>query len=299
MYRYKAFGLTFDSEIELPGLPVADLVPEIQIRYGNVPASLDRINTRGVCFEAADMLLLLRIPGVARLLIREGHTVTIEMIKDGSVELLKSFLAGTVMAVLLQQRGFITFHGSAVLMNGHALLFIGSSGSGKSSLAASFINKGCSLIADDVCAVRFESSGTPVIYPSFPSIKLWHDVAGLLIPPGISKSPVREGIEKYRMLMDTCFYSHPAEIDTAIILNVHNKSTFNGNRLKGMERFNQLNSNIYRYRFIEGMGLKQLFFDGCTQLAGKIRIYSIIRPRYPVNIDGLRNYVLDQIGNAL
>jgi hypothetical protein len=91
------------------------------------------------------------------------------------------------MATLLYQRGLLVLHASAVEVEGQAVVFVGASGWGKSSLAASLHARGHKVIADDVVAVDLNSS-VPLAIPGFPQVKLdpefafWlgHDASSLI-----------------------------------------------------------------------------------------------------------------------
>jgi hypothetical protein len=67
--------------------------------------------------------------------------------------LLPILLAGTVSAFLLALRHETVLHASAVLVEGRALVFVGQSGRGKSTLAALMCTAGDALITDDVLTV--------------------------------------------------------------------------------------------------------------------------------------------------
>ena len=77
-------------------------------------------------------------------------------VPDANIRL---YLLGSAMGVLLHQRGLLPLHANAVEIDGKAFAFMGASGSGKSTLAAWFHDHGYRIIADDVCAVRFETEG--------------------------------------------------------------------------------------------------------------------------------------------
>jgi HPr kinase/phosphorylase len=53
----------------------------------------------------------------------------------------------------------MSIHGTAVALEGHGLLILGPSGSGKSGLAAGLIALGASLVADDRVDLRAEEGG--------------------------------------------------------------------------------------------------------------------------------------------
>lgn len=56
-------------------------------------------------------------------------------------------------------------HGSAVAIDGYAVLILGAAGSGKSSLALQLIAYGCSLVADDQVALIHQADGVVVSRP--------------------------------------------------------------------------------------------------------------------------------------
>ena len=76
----------------------------------------------------------LNIPDVARFLaIPDENSIIIEKAHDDiSTHVLNTWLLGTVIAYILQYHGHLVLHGSAVLINGRAVIFSGQSGAGKS-----------------------------------------------------------------------------------------------------------------------------------------------------------------------
>jgi hypothetical protein len=84
-----------------------------------------------------------------------GDLTDIVMREDpsGRTELLPILLAGTVSALLLNLRGHLVLHASAVALDGVALAFVGQSGRGKSTMAALMCVDGAELFTDDVLSV--------------------------------------------------------------------------------------------------------------------------------------------------
>jgi hypothetical protein len=85
---------------------------------------------------------------------------------------IRLFVLGPVLAVLLYQQGRFLLHGSAVAVEGEAVLFLGSAGCGKSTMAATLHARGYGLATDDVAVLRVEE-GRPMLFPGFPQLKLW------------------------------------------------------------------------------------------------------------------------------
>lgn len=85
-----------------------------------------------------------------------GDLTRVVMREDpvGRTELLPILLAGTVSALLLNLRGHVVLHASAVTIDDVAVAFVGQSGRGKSTMAALMCVDGADLITDDVLRVE-------------------------------------------------------------------------------------------------------------------------------------------------
>ena len=71
--------------------------------------------------------------------------------------------------MLLQQRGYLVLHASAVAAGGTAVAFLGHAGWGKSTTAAALYAQGYGLVTDDVLAVEM-SSGRLMVPPGEPLV---------------------------------------------------------------------------------------------------------------------------------
>jgi len=86
--------------------------------------------------------------------------------------LLRHFLVNQVIPRYLGSRGRLIVHASAVaLQDGRAVVFLGATGYGKSTLAASFHASGAPLLADDCVLLKSGGAGV-VVVGSYPGIRL-------------------------------------------------------------------------------------------------------------------------------
>jgi hypothetical protein len=85
--------------------------------------------------------------------------------------ILRLVLLGPVIAILLQLRGLLVLHGSAVDVEGRAALFLGDTGAGKSTTAAALVRAGASLLVDDVVAID-QAGASPRVLPGAPYLRL-------------------------------------------------------------------------------------------------------------------------------
>ncbi len=71
---------------------------------------------------------------------------------------------GVVRALVRHLQGRLTLHGSAVVVDGRAVVCVGPSGAGKSTLAAMLVGAGGELLADDMAAIEVPGdAGAPVV----------------------------------------------------------------------------------------------------------------------------------------
>ena len=165
MYRYSAFSLTIDSELELPELVEGAGEPDVVIRLGTV--------ARSQTPSTIDDEVALPVD-IGRFHIRGGREIVVDPLPDADPFLLRTVLQGRLMAYLLRQRGCLPLHASAVAIDGRAILFLGESGAGKSTTAAAFYSRGHSVLGDDVGAVRVVD-GAVELRTAWPGVRLLDD----------------------------------------------------------------------------------------------------------------------------
>jgi len=143
MHHYTAFGLQIASEPELPGLMPGAGIPDVTIRFGEVPEHLpEPLKGKGVAYEISGDHFLLRVPGVARFLVSRGQEMLIER-ENGTDDIdISLFTINTPIGALLYQRGFLPMHASAIEINGGCVMFTGVSGVGKSTILTSLYQHG-------------------------------------------------------------------------------------------------------------------------------------------------------------
>jgi hypothetical protein len=91
-------------------------------------------------------------------------------------EVFFTYFLGQVLSYCLLARGIEPLHATAIAVDDNAVAFLGDSGAGKSTLAAAFLQKGYTLLTDDVLTLGF--SGKDVwVRPGIARVKLNPDSA--------------------------------------------------------------------------------------------------------------------------
>lgn len=200
--EYAAYGLRVRSALALPFLPAAadGCRPDVEVGFGETPAALP-VPWRGRHhpWQAVPGSFLFTVPEVVRYFATTARVVIERADADDST--IAGFVAKQVLSAVLQQRGTVVLHASAVADERGAMVFLGAPGSGKSTLLAALANRGYLAVADDVLGMGI-SGGLPVALPGLPEVRLWQDsrrALGLLSRPMQRVAP---GSEKRRLRPD-------------------------------------------------------------------------------------------------
>lgn len=153
-YVYSAFGHHLHSEVvldELDEVTNEDVRPSIRILRTDLGITL---KARG---EAASYMdfensggVLMVWHGVCAVLIENNETVHVQTYPGITDSYLAFPLLGPVMGWVLDQRGYLVLHASAVDFAGRTMAFLGDKGAGKSTTGAACVNAGAQLITDDL-----------------------------------------------------------------------------------------------------------------------------------------------------
>ena len=154
-----AVPFTLDADLDLgsvmePWLRVSGA--DVTVRRGDVPTALPAPEAEGAGFtggtvwQYAGRRMLFRLPGGVRFLVEDGRTVRYETERGATTSDVRTFLLGSVWAVLGWQRGLLPLHASVVTRGRNLHAFSGGSGGGKSTLAAALAGHGYPLFTDDV-----------------------------------------------------------------------------------------------------------------------------------------------------
>lgn len=210
--RYAAYGHTFDSALALPELPeradAGDAAPDVSIRAAStLPAAP---STRGSTPRPRGREPWLRVAAAAEgYLLRFGRATTFGLSRDagtvltcierrdvGLTDTVRHLLVDQVLPLALSHRGRLVLHGSAVVIDGRAVAFVGPGGAGKSTLTASLAAGGAAVLADDALVTGADGAAA-TIHASYPALRLWPDAAAGV--GGGAAPPVAGYTEKRRL----------------------------------------------------------------------------------------------------
>jgi hypothetical protein len=281
-YYYDAFGLSIESALPLPELV------ESPSRLSDVVITIDR-GARRPEVDGFHQSLGVTQDGVwfafggAMYFVRGGHEIIIQTASEADERLVRLPLFGTVLAILLHQRGRLVLHGSAVSINGKAAVFLGHKGWGKSTLAATLYGRGHPLLSDDVASVDSDpgTRQAPVIHPGFAMFKLWPDAAASALGDDSAALPrIAAQSEKRVRRAETGFSSEPVALGAIYILAGGDDAT--------IEPFSasEATLKLIAHSFVARLGSQALqgregmrHLEQCAHLARTVPCYLLARPR--------------------
>lgn len=276
-YRYRVAGLNVLSDLPMPGLidSTEASAPDVIVTRGHVPETPNEITD-----PTAE--LIIDIPGVMRMAMRGGHSLTYAPAPTADDGDLALFLGGTGFGALMQQRGEVVLHASAVRVGDGAVLFCGESGAGKSTIAAALNKIGHAMVADDFCVLRFDQQGTARVYPDGRRHKLWQTaLQGLEIEERRGEA-VQGRMEKF-FVEPQAVQAEPLPVMAIYELAVAGEPSAIAGSAFDMVRI--VRANAYRPALVGLMRQQQLLFQAATNLAVKTKCFRLERPMRFEQID--------------
>jgi hypothetical protein len=268
---YSLFGLTLESDVPLPCPEVED--PEVSaevelrestesqlavLRHG-APTSVDEDgfwNCRLYESGAASVCWKDHFDFVVS---GDGRRVLWRRLVDVPDEVVFTYLLGQVLSFCLLARGVEPLHATSVLVNGGAIGFLGDSGHGKSTLAATLLARGHRLLTDDVLVVRFDGDRA-MAYPSLPRIKLTGASADAVFPGRRSVPMNRFTDKRIFPLHDAEHASRPAPLRALYVISEKAEATgASVRRLRGRAEFLALIQHTFNDSIRHTPRLKQQF----------------------------------------
>ena len=124
---------------------------------------------------------LLRFPDLADFEVSaDGREVIGHPAIDTDDVTIEHLYINQLVPLAMSRQGMPAFHASVVTVPGGAVAFLGKTGMGKSTLAASFALDDAQFLTDDALIVD-ESDGTCRAMPSHASLRLWDDSVDALV----------------------------------------------------------------------------------------------------------------------
>lgn len=277
--RYRAYGLDIQSAIALPELESSDEIDaDVLIEYGSVPGPLPENGAARLIRLDAEGAYL-SWPYIGRFRAERSGRISVDPLTDNEQHL-RFVLLGPVLGAFLHQRGTPLLHGSAVAVNGRALIFLGAKGAGKSTLAAAFAANGCNVLNDDIIPLVANSTHVS-LKPGFPSLKLSPTAREQLLPEARTIWGTEEANSPSKVMISLeNGIANPLPISAIFILDGRDEAP-RSEPVTPSDGLTELLKNSYSLKFGEAAlagAYGGRLFQLCATLARDITISRILPP---------------------
>ena len=197
-----------------------------------------------------------------------------------------------VMPLALSRQGKLVLHGSAVEIGGQGAAFLGESGRGKSTLAASFATEGTRFLTDDGLLLEWVDDRC-MILPSHPSIRLWEDSQDALVGERTAMAPAVCFTSKSRFLAGPgiAFCDEARPLRRLFLLGEAQVETPTIEPLRPAEALIELVKHSFLLD-IEARDMLARHFDDLSRLAALPIYYRLDYPRSYAALPAVREAVI-------
>ena len=251
-------------------------------------------------FFRSDTGYLLRFPDLADFEVSaSGESVTAYPAAGTDDVTLEHLYINQLIPLALSRQGRPAFHASVVTVPGGCIAFLGNTGMGKSTLAASFALEDAAFLTDDSLLID-ESDGIRAM-PSHASVRLWEDSLEALVGEGREQAASYISYSsKARLLAGDAlrYVDEPVRLLAAFVLQRNDVDTVTIASLAGSERQMAWISNSFLLD-IKDKDLLAQHFDWTHRIAGQVPTFSLDYPRDYGMLAEVRNIVRQHIMNLV
>ena len=273
---YVAYGLRIRSTLPLPFPPwagPADGEVAVEVDVGATPADLPAGAEKRPAWQGMPGRFLSNRAGIARYFVADGRRIVVEP-QGGNAAEIGALLIGPMLGALLQQRGIVTLHASSVATPAGAVLFLGRSGAGKSSILAALVKSGYAMMADDVTGVVVED-GRLLAIPGFPRMRLLADSLANL---GWRTSATKTSDGK-RPFVAESFHPTPLPLRACYVLALSDDVDHTAIAPLGARpALWWLSRHTYRRGRLRALGQQAGHFRAVCEVAARIPLFELTRP---------------------
>jgi hypothetical protein len=310
-HRYAVYGMAVESDVPL-ALPEYSHGGLGKVECLSAPASVFRAAVRGVDFDPRsdswhryaslpDGSTYVQWDAVGEFLVAaDGSRIFWRRSRESCSESFQVYMLGQALSFAMVKQRFEPLHATVVAVDDRAVAFLGNSASGKSTLAACFIDAGYRLLTDDLLVLKESSEGI-LAFPGPPRIKLFPRVARLLLGDTATSVCMNAGTKKLIVpLGDHRMCDHPVTLSTIYSLAAPHEACRTSNvgieTLSVRQAFVELLRGTFNRRLVSRDRLARQFRAMAT-LAGLVPVKRLAYPRSIDRLGKVRGMVLADVGS--
>jgi len=316
-YRCSIYGLGVIANRTIPGVPASTITSEdVRISFGSLPAWLPEVSASQIetsyvadykseCGDPA--LRVFRVldgryyrfcyADRTEFLINEAGTEVWARWSDPlTLEDTVTYLLGPVMGFVMLLRGIVCLHASAVAIGNEAIALVGPAGSGKSTTAAAFANRGYRILAEDVVTLD-DRQDHFLVRPGYPCIRLWPASVKALYGSETHLPKLTPNWDKCYLELSHGFQTQPLRLAAIYLLGERQDD---GALIETVDRANGLISlvaNTYATKLMDKQ-MRAREFELLTRVLSNVRLRHVTPHTDPGRLPEMCTRILTDFGDG-
>lgn len=223
---------------------------------------------------------------------KDDSSIRIAHSQDAPFLEVMRYLTGVALGVMLRHKGVLCLHASAVSVNEQALVFVGPSQTGKSTLSAAFHRRDFSLISEDIVAIDY-LQWQSYVRSGYAGVRLYPDSLNHLYDPNSAAEALSVQSKFLYQFEDIPIQSYP--IHALYFLAPRNSNLQNPQivPIDNLSALLLLADHFYLHRFVGQQWLAR-DFPRLGQVIQQIPVYLLLRTNNLDDLDFTIDMLLDQ-----
>jgi hypothetical protein len=308
---YGVYGISLRSEfaLALPGCP-GEALTQIEVCAGSSAAFAEAVQGSALKSRSdwyhyanlADGSSYVRWEELGEFLVSsDGRRIICLKADQASIESFQVYLLGQALSFALVKIGFEPLHATAIAVGGEAVVLLGASGFGKSSLAACFLAEGDPLLTDDLLLLEHTCERF-YVQPGPPRIKLFPGIARRFLAGTAAGVPMNAMTAKLIIPLDPRQSPrNPVPVTAIYVLAPpHENRTTRKIKIEVLsprEAFMAIVANTFNYLLVDPARLQRQVRE-TTSLIRSIPVKKLSYPRVLADLPLVREAILTDLDGS-
>ncbi len=313
-YRCSIYALGVVTNRIIPGVPTSTIASEdLRITFGSLPAWLPRTDAaqaeacyvadyKSECGEPALRVFRLLDGKYYRfdyadqtqfVVDQSGSELWAEWASPLTLEDTATYLLGPVLGFVMLLRGIVCLHASAIAIGSEAIALLGPAGSGKSTTAAAFAERGYGILAEDVVTLD-DRHDQFLVRPGYPCIRLWPSAVKALYGSETHLPRLTPNWDKCYLDLTERFHRESLPLAAIYLLGErhHDPAAPFIETIDHSERLMALVANTYATKLMDKQ-MRAREFELLTRVVGNVPLKRVTPNADPTRIAQLCEVILD------
>ena len=316
-YRCSIYGLGISANRPIPGVPTSPIESiDVNINFGSVPGWIHELESPqsqlSYTAEYTDnsgqpVLRVFRLldgkyhhfryaDDTEFVVDQAGAEIWATWRSPLTIEDTATYLLGPVMGFVMLLRGIVCLHASAVAIGNEAIALVGPAGSGKSTTAAAFANRGYGILAEDVVTLD-DRQDHFLVRPGYPCIRLWPASVKALYGSETHLPKLTPNWDKCYLELSHGFQTQPLRLAAIYLLGERQDD---GAVIETVDRAKGLMSlvaNTYATKLMDKQ-MRAREFELLTRVLSNVRLRRVIPRNDPARLPELCTRILTDFGDG-